>query len=132
MRANVRVARWCSSRHLVIAGRLFSQALRYDAWFSTTGSTQSAVAAILDGFSGIDILINNAGISGPNHQLWEYPVDDWCRVIDVNLVGSFPVTRSVRPSMIENGYGRIVNIASEECSFSTGATLDLSGGRATY
>ena len=76
------------------------------------GSVERAVTATLGALSGIDILINNAGISGPNHRLWEYPVDDWRRVIDVNLVGSFLVSRAVIPTMIDNGYGRIVNIAS--------------------
>lgn len=68
--------------------------------------------ATLQKYPQVDILINNAGISGPNHRLWEYPPDDWRRVIDVNLVGSFLVTRAVVPTMIANGYGRIVNIAS--------------------
>ena len=76
------------------------------------GSVERAVTATLGALSGIDILVNNAGISGPNHRLWEYPVDDWRRVIDVNLVGSFLVSRAVIPTMIDNGYGRIVNIAS--------------------
>ena len=76
------------------------------------GSVNRAVAATLDALSSIDILINNAGISGPNHRLWEYSIDDWRRVIDVNLVGSFLVSRATIPTMIDNGYGRIVNIAS--------------------
>ena len=76
------------------------------------GSVERAVTATLAALPSIDILINNAGISGPNHRLWEYPVDDWRRVIDVNLVGSFLVSRATIPTMIENGYGRIVNIAS--------------------
>lgn len=68
--------------------------------------------ATLKAFTRVDVLINNAGISGPNHRLWEYPPHDWRRVIDVNLVGSFLVSRAVVPTMIAGGYGRIVNIAS--------------------
>ena len=75
-------------------------------------SVAGAMEATLQKYPQVDILINNAGISGPNHRLWEYPPDDWRRVIDVNLVGSFLVTQAVLPTMIAAGYGRIVNIAS--------------------
>lgn len=75
-------------------------------------SVAVAIEATLGEFHTVDILVNNAGISGPNHRLWEYPPDDWRRVVDVNLTGSFLVTQAVDPSMIANGYGRIVNIAS--------------------
>ena len=75
-------------------------------------SVAEALETTLQTFPHVDILINNAGISGPNHPLWEYPPDDWRRVIDVNLVGSFLVSRAVVPTMIARGYGRIVNIAS--------------------
>ncbi len=75
-------------------------------------SVAKAMKATLQAHPQVDILINNAGISGPNHRLWEYPPDDWRRVIDVNLVGSFLVTRAVIPTMVAAGYGRIVNIAS--------------------
>ena len=60
----------------------------------------------------IDILVNNAGISGPNMPTWEYGIEDWRRVIDVDLTGPFLVSRTVVPLMREAGYGRIVNIAS--------------------
>ena len=60
----------------------------------------------------IDILVNNAGISGPNLPTWEYGIEDWRRVIDIDLTGPFLVSRAVVPVMREAGYGRIVNIAS--------------------
>ena len=60
----------------------------------------------------IDILVNSAGVGGPNHMLWEYPVDAWKRVMDVNLNGVFYCNRFVVPHMLANDYGRIVNIAS--------------------
>jgi len=60
----------------------------------------------------IDILVASAGITGPNHTTWEYPVAAWDRVIDVNLKGVFYCDRAVVPFMQRNGYGRIVNIAS--------------------
>jgi 3-oxoacyl-[acyl-carrier protein] reductase len=60
----------------------------------------------------IDILVTSAGVTGPNHPTWEYPVAAWDRVIDINLKGVFYSNRAVVPFMQSNGYGRIVNIAS--------------------
>ena len=60
----------------------------------------------------IDILVACAGITGPNASVWDYPVADWDRVIDVNLNGVFYCNRAVVPHMLRDGYGRIVNIAS--------------------
>ena len=60
----------------------------------------------------IDVLVCSAGIAGPNHTTWEYPLDAWRQVIDVNLNGLFYCNRAVVPLMLKGGYGRIVNIAS--------------------
>ena len=60
----------------------------------------------------IDILIACAGITGPNASVWDYPIADWDRVIDVNLNGVFYCNRAVVPHMLRRDYGRIVNIAS--------------------
>jgi 3-oxoacyl-[acyl-carrier protein] reductase len=76
------------------------------------GSIDTALAATLERFGNVEIAINNAGISGPNAVSWEYPVDDWRQVIDVDLVGTFIVSHAVIPQMLDKGYGRIVNIAS--------------------
>ena len=62
--------------------------------------------------SNIDILINNAGITGPTAALWEYDIDMWKKVVDINLMGTFNCCRTIVPSMIKNNYGRIVNVAS--------------------
>ncbi len=75
---------------------------------SVDAATQATIAA----FGSIDILINNAGISGPNHAVWEYPVAAWQQVIDINLLGVFYCCRSVVPVMLAQGYGRIVSMAS--------------------
>jgi len=62
--------------------------------------------------SNIDILINNAGITGPTATLWEYDIDMWKKVVDINLMGTFNCCRAIVPNMIKNNYGRIVNVAS--------------------
>ena len=62
--------------------------------------------------TNIDILINNAGITGPTASLWEYDVETWKKVVDINLMGTFNCCRSIVPNMIKNNYGRIVNVAS--------------------
>ena len=60
----------------------------------------------------IDILINNAGITGPTEPLWEYDVEMWNKIIQINLMGTFNCCKAVIPNMIKNNYGRIVNVAS--------------------
>ena len=62
--------------------------------------------------SNIDILINNAGITGPTAPLWEYDIEMWKKVVDINLMGTFNCCKTIVPNMIENNYGRIVNVAS--------------------
>ena len=60
----------------------------------------------------IDILINNAGITGSTAELWNYDVKEWNKIIEINLMGTFNCCKSIVPNMIQNNYGRIVNIAS--------------------
>ena len=62
--------------------------------------------------SNIDILINNAGITGPTAPLWEYDIGMWKKVVDINLMGTFNCCKTIVPNMIKNNYGRIVNVAS--------------------
>ncbi len=61
---------------------------------------------------GIDIMVNNAGIAGPTVPSWEYPLEEWGRVIDVDLNGVYYCCRAVLAGMRERDYGRIVNVAS--------------------
>jgi NAD(P)-dependent dehydrogenase (short-subunit alcohol dehydrogenase family) len=79
---------------------------------SDTLGVQAGVESCLKTFGKIDILVANAGIAGPNHSTWEYPVDAWNRVIEINLTGVFLCCRAVIPHMLKQGYGRIVNVAS--------------------
>ena len=62
--------------------------------------------------TNIDILINNAGITGSTTSLWKYDVVEWNKIINVNLMGTFNTCKCVVPNMIKNNYGRIVNVAS--------------------
>ena len=79
---------------------------------SSQADVDAAANATIDAFGRIDILVANAGIAGPNHLVWEYPIDAWQQVLDVNLTGVFLCCRSVVPHMIRQNYGRIVNVAS--------------------
>jgi NAD(P)-dependent dehydrogenase (short-subunit alcohol dehydrogenase family) len=63
-------------------------------------------------FSNIDILINNAGITGSTSSLWDYDVEEWNKIVQINLIGTFNCCKCVVPYMIKNNYGRIVNVAS--------------------
>ena len=62
--------------------------------------------------TNIDILINNAGITGSTTPLWEYDVEEWTKIININLMGTFNCCKCIVPNMIKNDYGRIVNVAS--------------------
>ena len=79
---------------------------------SQHASVQAAVKATLLIAPRVDALVNSAGVTGPNVKLWDYPVDEWRQVMDVNLNGVFLCCREWAPHLRANNYGRIVNIAS--------------------
>jgi len=79
---------------------------------ASEGEVQSAVVQTEQALGGIDLLVNSAGIGGANATVAEYPLDEWNRVMAVNLNGTFITNKAVVPGMITRGYGRIVNIAS--------------------
>ena len=79
---------------------------------SDNSAVEAAFAGSVGDLGKVDIVVNNAGISGPNVTSWEYPIDDWDKVVDINLSGTFYVSRTAIPHMLENDYGRIVNVAS--------------------
>ena len=79
---------------------------------SNVAEVDSATAATVKALGGVDILIANAGIAGPNFRTWEYPPDDWKRVIEVDLLSVYYCCRAIVPLMLEQHYGRIVAIAS--------------------
>jgi 3-oxoacyl-[acyl-carrier protein] reductase len=75
-------------------------------------AVDEAARTAAERLGGIDVLVCSAGITGPNATTWEYPVDAWRRVFDVNVHGLFYCNRALVPIMRDGGYGRIVNIAS--------------------
>ena len=62
--------------------------------------------------NNIDILINNAGITGSTSSLWDYDVEEWNKIVQINLIGTFNCCKTIVPNMIKKNYGRIVNVAS--------------------
>jgi 3-oxoacyl-[acyl-carrier protein] reductase len=75
-------------------------------------NVENAFAESLTHENKIDILINNAGIAGPNFKTWDYPLEEWQKVIDIDLSGVFYCCKTIAPHFIKNNYGRIVNISS--------------------
>jgi len=73
---------------------------------------ETAFRATVAAFGKVDALVNSAGVAGKNAMTWEYPIEEWLRVHDINLNGTFYTCRTVAPHMMANNYGRIVNIAS--------------------
>lgn len=79
---------------------------------SDEAQVDAATAETVQRFGGIDILVANAGIAGSTVPVWEFPVDSWRQVLDVNLTGVFLCCRAIVPHMRSQNYGRIVNVAS--------------------
>ena len=79
---------------------------------SDHAQVDAAVEATLRDWPQIDILIANAGMTGPNATTWDYPVEQWQRVVEVNLLGTYYCCRAVAPVMIRQNYGRIVMMSS--------------------
>ena len=79
---------------------------------SDAASVERATASALNDFGRIDVLVNNAGVAGLNAPVADYPLDEWERVLRVNLTSQFLCCRAVVPGMVNRRYGRIVNIAS--------------------
>ena len=120
---------------LAVAQRIVAEGGRVSVWDRDPAQIERAKAAIpgLDGtildvadaeavgrtaqetikaLGAVDILVTSAAITGPNMTAWDYSVEDWRRVIDINLNGVFYCNRALVPHMLERDYGRIVNIAS--------------------
>ena len=120
---------------LAIARRLAASGARLSLWDRDAGALQAGAATLggvhsvqvdvadetgvqrardrsLDALGKVDVLVCSAGITGPNTTTWEYPVEAWQQVMAINLTGLFLCNRAWVPHMMQNDYGRIVNIAS--------------------
>ena len=86
--------------------------LEYDVVDVSNYKVVNSTVSNISKKSKIDILINSAGITGSTAELWNYNVDEWKKIIDINLHGTFYCCKAVVPVMIKNNYGRIVNISS--------------------
>ena len=83
-----------------------------DADVTVDVTDEAAVEAAVAAIGPVDILINSAGIVGPNKPLWESTLPEWRKTFDVNVFGLVSVTRAVVPGMVDRGWGRIVSMAS--------------------
>ena len=97
-----------AQEELSIQGQVSFEIVDVASAKSVDAATKSAVQQ----HGRIDIVVANAGIAGPNYKSWEYPIDAWKQVIDINLTGVFLCCRAIVPYMLEQDYGRIVNVAS--------------------
>ena len=79
---------------------------------SNAAAVERGVKSALEAMRKIDVFVNNAGIAGATKPVAEYPVEEWERVIRIDLTGPFLCCRAVAPHMVKTGYGRIVNVAS--------------------
>ncbi len=109
-----RVCIWDTDGDLALetASELGENALSLRVDVADPDDVSVAVKKTVSALGGIDVLVNNAGISGPNAPTWEYPVQAWRRVIEIDLNGVFFCCRAILPVMRAADYGRIVNIAS--------------------
>ena len=95
-----------------VVGSINNPKLKYDIVDVSDYDLVTKVVDKISEKSKIDILINNAGITGPTAELWNYNVNDWKKIIDINLHGTFYCCKAIVPLMVNNNYGRIVNVAS--------------------
>ena len=114
LREGARIAVWDRDAKALtgLAGKFGAQVHTETVDLADPDAVQAAADTTVRVLGRIDIMVNSAGLAGPNHMLWEYPVDAWKRVMDVNLNGVFYCNRFVVPHMMARDYGRIVNIAS--------------------
>jgi 3-oxoacyl-[acyl-carrier protein] reductase len=100
-----------------IAKRLAASGAKVTVWDldgspSVDVSDPASISSALEKLGKIDVLVNNAGVAGQNVPTVDYPIEEWERVLRVNLTSQFLCCRAVAPKMVKAKYGRIVNIAS--------------------
>ena len=112
--AGARVVVWDQDGPLAaqMAAELGGEAFAEDVNVASWDSVESAAEATLERAGRIDVLVNSAGVAGMNATVEEYPVDAFAEIVAINLNGTFHTNKAVVPAMRNQGYGRIVNIAS--------------------
>jgi 3-oxoacyl-[acyl-carrier protein] reductase len=110
--SGAKVVIWDKDQELIDSLDLTENVSAVQTDVTSYDSVEKSVQETIDKNSTIDILVNNAGIAGPSFKTWEYPIDQWQNVVDIDLTGVFYCCRAVAPHMIKNNYGRIVNVAS--------------------
>jgi 2-dehydro-3-deoxy-L-rhamnonate dehydrogenase (NAD+) len=111
--SGARVALWDRDEALASdAAKALSGSIVVKVEQSDAASVAAAAETTLKAFGRIDIMVNNAGIAGPNMPVADYSLDDWHNIVNINLNGVFYCCKYVVPAMKAQGYGRIVNIAS--------------------
>ena len=109
-----RVAIWDMDHELAktTAETLGGGAIACKVDIASWDSVQSAFAETIEALGRVDIVVNSAGIAGSNAPLADYPPEEFQKIVNINLVGTFHVNRVVVPTMRQQAYGRILNIAS--------------------
>ena len=110
--SGAKVIIWDKDKDILDDLELASKAHKFLTDVTNFESVEKSTKESLSLYKRIDILVNNAGIAGPSYKTWEYPLSEWQKVIDIDLGGVFYCCKSIVPIMLEQNYGRIVNIAS--------------------
>lgn len=113
-KGGARIAIWDMDEALAqgTAAELGGNAFACKTDISDWNSVSAAMEATLATAGRADICVNSAGVAGSNAPLADYPVDEFRKIVEINLLGTFHVNRAVVPAMLAQGYGRIVNVAS--------------------
>lgn len=113
-KSGARVAIWDMDSTLAAskASEIGNGAIAVTVNIADSASVQNAFAETAEAFGHVDILVNSAGIAGANAPVADYPVEEFERIVAINLTGTFLVNKAVVPMMVAQGYGRIVNVAS--------------------
>ena len=112
--SGARVIIWDIDEDLLksVTNEVNNENLSYNVVDVSNYSQIEQYVSLITSKDNIDILINNAGITGPTAPLWEYEIEEWNKIVQINLMGTFNCCKAIVPNMIKNNYGRIVNVAS--------------------
>jgi 3-oxoacyl-[acyl-carrier protein] reductase len=110
--SGARIIVWDVARNGAANGGNMEKVITKHVDVTDEDAVRAAAAEAFERFGRIDILVNNAGVAGQNTTTWEYPVEEWRRVMTINLDSQFYCCKAVVPGMVAQNYGRIVIIAS--------------------